>query len=787
MSDGNASHGNGKSQPNGNARDAGFREGDGIGKYVVVRHLGSDSLVSRYLVRHTVEETVYVLHLVPKRLSRSKGFKRRFQALLTTLKRLNHPNVVRIAEGSVEQPPYFVVSDFVGAEDSEETCDLGALVGAGGCFDESTIRHVLLQVCAGLEHAHQQGVSHGQLRPDSILLTRRDPSGAQALVRGFVESHIRALSRRKSDSRRPAGGLAEGGAGEASPSQDDVAADVRGLGLLLQAMLTGEADPSEVGSPSDSVRESHPELVRLMERCVSEDRDRIESISEVAAALHGSAASEASPGERFQAEASRRRRRAAARVAAAVALLLPVALAAWYGFAALRGPVSTSVEKPGVRRPSRAYVRREIAKRLASACDALARGDHAMASEEVEHVLALAPGNNLATAIQEKIEDGKGVVATAPLRGKAKQKLHRLPNLNRGQGFGEQVDTVQSLFYAAETFFENKYYDHAREEYREVIARADALLRLDQKRSSVAQARESAYGAREEAIRAGASATSLWYDALQAANVAEHEVPQLPDDYYGDNFDDAAARFHSAIRAWRKVPVLVETAARAFLRPRVRVVARVGGSEVPGALVYLDGKRAPDSDGTPAVLVLEEGETYEVAVDYRNGHRFYKGSAAWTADYARTRELRIDLRRSIGGDPTAVSWSRLGRRWVLNIYGSRQRTVTDRKTGLMWHRKPSSLGTAEWFEAKQICRGLEYGGHDDWVLPERVQLEGLFAGKPPFGQNDGKTYWSATKYYPRGIYHGVVAVDSRNGRSQSEPEQRKYHMWPCRDASREAP
>lgn len=48
-------------------------------------------------------------------------------------------------------------------------------------------------------------------------------------------------------------------------------------------------------------------------------------------------------------------------------------------------------------------------------------------------------------------------------------------------------------------------------------------------------------------------------------------------------------------------------------------------------------------------------------------------------------------------------------------------TITDTNTGLMWQQTPPAEGMT-WYQAKEYCENLEFGGYDDWRMPTLKEL-----------------------------------------------------------------
>jgi hypothetical protein len=110
-----------------------------------------------------------------------------------------------------------------------------------------------------------------------------------------------------------------------------------------------------------------------------------------------------------------------------------------------------------------------------------------------------------------------------------------------------------------------------------------------------------------------------------------------------------------------------------------------------------------------------------------------------------------------------------------NIYAG-PAVLHDAKTGKLYSLdwSPTLEGTFKYEAAIEACKKLNLGGHTDWYLPERNELESLLdltkycpATSAPHTKKDG-WYWSATPYAPSSGYawfvnfgNGYVSDDLR--------------------------
>jgi eukaryotic-like serine/threonine-protein kinase len=154
---------------------------------------------------------------------------RRFIGEARTVARMRHPNVVgtqglgRTAAGS-----YFIVMDLVVG------CNLQLAAGERAIAEEEAI-HWAMEICNVLEHAHERGIVHCDLKPANILLDDR------GRIRVTDFGLARSLAGETS-------GMAEieGTAPFMAPEQAsrswgpvDHRTDVYGIGAVLFALLTG--------------------------------------------------------------------------------------------------------------------------------------------------------------------------------------------------------------------------------------------------------------------------------------------------------------------------------------------------------------------------------------------------------------------------------------------------------------------------------------------------------------------------------------------------------------------
>ncbi len=168
---------------------------------------------------------VKVLHPA---LAGDQGFVDRFRREARSAAGLNHPNIVHVHDWGAVDGVYFMVMEYVRGQ------SLRDVLNAEGLLSPAQAADVLLQVLAGLDHAHRQGIVHRDVKPENIMLT---PEGLTK-VTDF------GLARAYADARATQAGTVTGTVQYLAPEQlrgepADPRTDLYSLGIVAYELLTG--------------------------------------------------------------------------------------------------------------------------------------------------------------------------------------------------------------------------------------------------------------------------------------------------------------------------------------------------------------------------------------------------------------------------------------------------------------------------------------------------------------------------------------------------------------------
>jgi tetratricopeptide (TPR) repeat protein len=146
-----------------------------------------------------------------------------------TLSRLAHPNIARVFEYGEDEEAVFFFEEFV---------DGGDLFAATQSADYNQILSCLVQILRALNHLHGQGILHGDLKPENVLVVRGAPlfrEDAVKLIDFGLAKHLNGASPRE----KPSGTIHFLAPEMLTGRGYDHRADLFALGVCLYKMLAG--------------------------------------------------------------------------------------------------------------------------------------------------------------------------------------------------------------------------------------------------------------------------------------------------------------------------------------------------------------------------------------------------------------------------------------------------------------------------------------------------------------------------------------------------------------------
>ena len=135
-----------------------------IGPFKIGRILGRGGMGAVYEGICEIDDSVVAIKVLSDSFDEDEEIRLRFESEIETLKRLRHPNIVRLSGFGVEQGRLYYVMEIVNGSSLQQELRKKRV------FLWYEVAKIGLELCQALRHAHDRGVIHRDIKPANILL-----------------------------------------------------------------------------------------------------------------------------------------------------------------------------------------------------------------------------------------------------------------------------------------------------------------------------------------------------------------------------------------------------------------------------------------------------------------------------------------------------------------------------------------------------------------------------------------------------------------------------------------
>jgi serine/threonine protein kinase/Tfp pilus assembly protein PilF len=249
--------------------------GETVSHYRIIEKLGSGGMGEVFLAEDTKLDRRVALKFLPSQLASDEEFQARFTREAQAAAKLNHPNIITIYEVSEhDDRPYFAMEHVEGRS-------LREIIASEELSTDQAV-DIMMQICQGLQAAHNAGIVHRDIKPSNILM---DKDG-RCRILDF------GLAAIQTEEKLTKSGSSIGTVHYMSPEQVqgekvDHRSDIFSLGVVLYEMITGrlpfrgDYDAAVVYSMINDTPEPltryksdvSDELQRIIDKALEKDRE----------------------------------------------------------------------------------------------------------------------------------------------------------------------------------------------------------------------------------------------------------------------------------------------------------------------------------------------------------------------------------------------------------------------------------------------------------------------------------------------------------------------------------
>ncbi len=198
------------------------------GRYEIQEIIGVGGMAVVYKAYDSIDDRVVAIKILKDELLNNEEFRRRFKNESKAIAVLSHPNIVKVYDVSFGDRLQYIVMEYIDGITLKEYIEQQKIIR----WKEAV--HFVEQVLRALQHAHDKGIVHRDIKPQNIMLLQ----DGTIMVTDF------GIARFSRSDYRTITDKAIGSVHYVSPEQargdvTDEKTDIYSVGVLLYEMLTG--------------------------------------------------------------------------------------------------------------------------------------------------------------------------------------------------------------------------------------------------------------------------------------------------------------------------------------------------------------------------------------------------------------------------------------------------------------------------------------------------------------------------------------------------------------------
>ncbi len=199
------------------------------GRYEIQEIIGVGGMAVVYKAYDNQENRIVAVKILKEEFVSNQEFVRRFKNESKAIAMLSHQNIVKVNDVSFGDLIQYIVMEYI------EGITLKELIEREGCLRWKDAVHFTIQILRGLQHAHDKGIVHRDVKPQNIMVL---PDGTIKVTDFGIARFARSDQRTITD--KAIGSVHYISPEQARGEKTDEKSDIYSVGVMLYEMITGQ-------------------------------------------------------------------------------------------------------------------------------------------------------------------------------------------------------------------------------------------------------------------------------------------------------------------------------------------------------------------------------------------------------------------------------------------------------------------------------------------------------------------------------------------------------------------
>ena len=199
------------------------------GRYEIKEIIGVGGMAVVYKAYDNQENRTVAVKILKEEFISNEEFVRRFKNESKAIAMLSHPNIVKVYDVSFGDLIQYIVMEYI------DGITLKEYIEHEGSLRWKDAVHFTIQILKGLQHAHDKGIVHRDVKPQNIMVL---PDGTIKVTDFGIARFARSEQRTITD--KAIGSVHYISPEQARGERTDEKTDIYSVGVILYEMLTGQ-------------------------------------------------------------------------------------------------------------------------------------------------------------------------------------------------------------------------------------------------------------------------------------------------------------------------------------------------------------------------------------------------------------------------------------------------------------------------------------------------------------------------------------------------------------------